>query len=350
MKEFSKILLSWYATHKRQLPWRDIKDPYKIWISEIILQQTRVAQGYDYFLRFIKRFPDVKTLAAASQDEVLKYWEGLGYYSRARNLHTAAKTMNGTFPSTYEGVRALKGVGEYTAAAICSFAYKMPYAVVDGNVLRVLSRIFAVSLPMDSAEGKGQIKQLAQKLLDERHPDDFNQAIMDFGALQCVPQHPDCAQCPFKKQCKARQNDKVDALPVRAGKTKLSRRYFSYVYVAQGPYTYLRRREEKDIWQGLYEIPLLQSASPLSPEDLCRLKEFKKLFGSLSPRLVCAPLKHILSHQIILASFYALTLPATKRLPKEFIRIKKADLKNYALPRLVQKGLEKAGLLAKENA
>ena len=199
MKDFSKILLKWYKVHKRPLPWRDTQDPYRIWISEIILQQTRVAQGYDYFLRFIDRFPDIDTLAAAPEDEVLKYWEGLGYYSRARNLHAAAKSMHGVFPTTYAGVLALKGVGEYTAAAICSFAYRMSYAVVDGNVYRVLSRLFGIHTPTDSTEGKKQISLLAQELLDKSCPDDHNQAIMDFGATQCVPQTPNCKVCPFVK-------------------------------------------------------------------------------------------------------------------------------------------------------
>lgn len=345
MKDFSKILLSWYERHKRPLPWRDTRDPYKIWISEIILQQTRVAQGQDYFLRFIKRFPDVKALAEASQDEVLKYWEGLGYYSRARNLHAAAQSMEGQFPSSYEEVLRLKGVGEYTAAAICSFAYKMPYAVVDGNVLRVLSRVFGITLSVDSAEGKSRIKQLAQKLLDKQHPDDFNQAIMDFGALQCVPQSPNCVQCPFKTQCKAYQSHKVADLPVRAEKSKPTSRYFSYIYVEQEGYTYLHRRESKDIWQGLYELVLVETSSPLAPEDLRQRAEFKKLFALLSPRFLCGPIKHVLSHQIIWASFYKVSLPPQKRLPSEFCRIKKEDLKNYALPRLLQKGLSKAGLI-----
>ena len=200
MKDFSSILLSWYAHNKRVLPWREVKDPYLIWISEIILQQTRVAQGYDYFLRFIKRFPHLTALAAASQDEVLKYWEGLGYYSRARNLHEAAKGMRGVFPSSYEEVLALKGVGQYTAAAICSIAYNMPYAVVDGNVYRVLARIFGVEKAIDCAEGKRYFSVLAQDLLDKNSPGDYNQAIMDFGALQCVPGEPDCGVCPFARQ------------------------------------------------------------------------------------------------------------------------------------------------------
>ena len=237
MKDFARILLAWYAVHKRVLPWRDTKDPYKIWISEIILQQTRVAQGYDYFLRFIRRFPNVLSLARASQDEVLKYWEGLGYYSRARNLHEAARSMNGVFPSTYEGVRALKGVGDYTAAAVCSFAYHMPYAVVDGNVQRVLARIFGIDIPTDSAEGKKRITSLAQELLDKSRPDDYNQAIMDFGALQCVPASPNCAVCPYVRVCAAYKTGRVEQLPVRAAKTALAKRFFSYIYVEQDGHT-----------------------------------------------------------------------------------------------------------------
>ena len=349
MKDFSKILLEWYAAHKRRLPWRDIQDPYKIWISEIILQQTRVAQGYNYFLRFIKRFPDVRTLAAASEDEVLKCWEGLGYYSRARNLHEAARSMGGQFPRSYEAVRALKGVGPYTAAAICSFAYQMPYAVVDGNVVRVLSRIFGLAFPMDNARAKAQVQALAQSLLDRQHPGDFNQAMMDFGALQCVPQKPVCSTCPFQARCQAWQTGQVDQLPPRTPKAQSAKRYFSYIYVRQGEYTYLHRRAESDIWQGLYEIPLLQTPQPLAEKDLPLSPAFKALFGGLSPRFLCGPLKHILSHQVIYASFYEVIFPPRRRLGQGFIRIKQADLHAYALPRLVQKGLAQAGILVEKK-
>lgn len=190
MSTFSALLLTWYRQNKRDLPWRHTRDPYLIWLSEIILQQTRVAQGLSYYMRFSGRFPTPAALAEADEDEVLKYWQGLGYYSRARNLHAAAKSMQGVFPSTYEGVRALKGVGDYTAAAICSFAYKMPYAVLDGNVYRVLSRIFEIQTPIDSLAGKKEFSALAQKLLDKTHPDDYNQAIMDFGATVCTPVFP----------------------------------------------------------------------------------------------------------------------------------------------------------------
>jgi len=216
MTELADKLIGWYEENKRDLPWRDTKDPYRIWISEIILQQTRVAQGYDYFVRFMERFPDVIALADADEDEVMKYWQGLGYYSRARNLHSAARSIRdaGGFPTTYQGVLALKGVGEYTAAAICSFAYDMPYAVVDGNVYRVLSRWLGIDIPIDSTEGKKLFARMAQELMDEHRPALYNQAIMDFGALQCMPASPDCLFCPLADSCLALAQGKVDVLPV----------------------------------------------------------------------------------------------------------------------------------------
>ena len=339
MKDFSKILLNWYKIYKRPLPWRDTQDPYRIWISEIILQQTRVAQGYDYFLRFMQRFPDIDSLASAPEDEVLKYWEGLGYYSRARNLHAAAKSMNGVFPSTYEGVLALKGVGEYTAAAICSFAYRMPYAVVDGNVYRVLARLFGIHTPTDSTEGKKQIAVLAQDLLDKKYPDDHNQAIMDFGATQCVPQSPNCKVCPFVKRCKAYAADEVEVLPIRTAKVQTSKRYFTYIYVRQGGYTWLRRRPAGDIWQGLYELPLLETAKATGAEELKKTDFWKKYFGRKTPLLVQGPVKHVLSHRVIYAWFYEVELAAEKNLPATFIKVPVKDVKKYAFPRLVQKFL-----------
>ena len=222
----AKTLLIWYRQNKRDLPWRHTRNPYLIWLSEIILQQTRVAQGLSYYMRFTERFPTPAALAEADEDEVLKYWQGLGYYSRARNLHAAAKSMQGVFPSTYEGVRALKGVGDYTAAAICSFAYKMPYAVLDGNVYRVLSRIFEIQTPIDSPAGKKEFSALAQKLLDKTHPDDYNQAIMDFGATVCTPVSPQCLLCPLADRCQAHLHGRVENFPVKQQKTKVASRYF----------------------------------------------------------------------------------------------------------------------------
>ena len=228
---FSQTLLDWYATHGRELPWRETTDPYRIWISEIILQQTRVAQGYDYYLRFVERFPTVEVLAAATEDEVLHRWEGLGYYSRARNLHAAAQQIvaQGAFPRDYAGVRALKGVGDYTAAAICSFAYGLPTAVVDGNVYRVLARYFAIDTPIDVAAGKKEFAQLADSLMVPERAADYNQAIMDFGAVQCTPRAPRCLICPLVETCAARQTGQVEDYPVKSKKVTVTHRYFTYI-------------------------------------------------------------------------------------------------------------------------
>lgn len=339
MKTFSKILLDWYRVNKRELPWRNTKDPYRIWISEIILQQTRVAQGYDYFLRFVERFPEVQTLALASEDEVLKYWEGLGYYSRARNLHEAARKMNGRFPSSYEEVRAMKGVGDYTAAAICSFAYGMSYAVVDGNVCRVLSRVFGVEDPLDGAACRKKIASLAQQLLDKARPDDYNQAIMDFGALQCVAFSPRCEICPFRARCAAFASGRVEELPRRAKKTKVSPRFFTYIYVRQSGRTWLRRREGKDIWTGLYEFPLLETAAA-NGKDLIHTAFWQKHFSSVSPRFLWGPVTHTLSHQKISACFWEADAADSFVLPEPFFPAPESELSKFAFPRLLQKFMQ----------
>ncbi len=332
MKKISAPLLEWYSMYKRDLPWRRTKDPYLIWLSEIILQQTRVAQGTEYYLRFAKTFPTPSSLASATEDEVLKLWQGLGYYSRARNLHAAAKSMKGKFPRTYEGVRALKGVGDYTAAAICSIAYNMPYAVVDGNVYRVLSRVFGIDTPIDSNDGKKQFSALAQTQLDKKNASEYNQAIMDFGATVCTPQCPQCKGCPLAKQCVARRKNRTEELPVKEKKTKLSTRYFHYIYVEQGNCIYLHKRGGGDIWQNLYELPLFETSTEKRPK-VAWLKG-----AELTPM---GTLKHVLSHQIIYGTIYKVKLPHSAKLPTEFIKIKKGDLKKYAIPRLVQKLLEK---------
>ena len=332
MKKISAPLLKWYSRYKRDLPWRRTKDPYLIWLSEIILQQTRVAQGTEYYLRFAKTFPTPSSLSSATEDKVLKLWQGLGYYSRARNLHAAAKSMQGKFPRTYEGVRALKGVGDYTAAAICSIAYNMPYAVVDGNVYRVLSRVFGIDTPIDSTDGKKQFSALAQAQLDKKNASEYNQAIMDFGATVCTPQAPQCEGCPLAKLCVARRENRAENLPVKEKKTKLSTRYFHYIYVEQENCIYLHKRGAGDIWQNLYELPLIETPTEKEPK-IAWLKETK-----ITP---LGTLKHVLSHQIIYGTVYKVMLSPSTKLPTEFIKIKKSDLKKYAIPRLVQKLLEK---------
>lgn len=344
MNSFSDTLLDWYAENKRDLPWRDTTDPYRIWISEIILQQTRVAQGYEYFLRFMERFPDVTSLAAAPEDEVMKYWQGLGYYSRARNLHAAAKSMQGIFPTSYEGVRALKGVGEYTAAAICSFAYGMPYAVVDGNVYRVLSRYFGIDTPIDSTEGKKVFTALAGEMLDKSCPADYNQAIMDFGAVQCTPQSPDCLFCPLSGSCRALSEGKVRQLPVKQHKPKTANRYFNYIYVRMGTHTLIHKRRGDDIWKNLFELPMVETDKELSEEEFLASPQFQALFAEGEKRKVRTVLrgvKHVLSHRVIYANFYEVTLPDDSASFLGYQKVAVEDLDKYAVPRLIHAFLEK---------
>ena len=343
MADFAEKLLSWYSIHKRDLPWRNTRDPYLIWISEIILQQTRVAQGLDYYLRFIDRFPTSAALAAAQEDEVLKYWQGLGYYSRARNLHIAAKSMNGLFPSTYKEVLALKGVGPYTAAAICSIAYGMPYAVVDGNVYRVLARVFAIRTPIDSTAGKKEFAELAQKLLDVQHSGDYNQALMDLGAMVCTPDCPQCTHCPLADRCQAYCLGITQQLPVKSQKGKVSARYFHYVYVQQGDGVWLHKRGAGDIWQNLYEPLLIESPSPTENWPLS--SAFARLFGRRKPSLRVDKTKHVLSHRVIYADLSTLTLPPHHPVPKDILLVPQAQLHKYPVSRLVQILLEKAELL-----
>lgn len=344
MNILTRTLLDWYAENKRELPWRETADPYLIWISEIILQQTRVAQGYDYFLRFVRRFPDVVTLAAASEEEVMKYWQGLGYYSRARNLHAAAKSMNGVFPKTYREVRALKGVGDYTAAAICSIAYNMPYAVVDGNVYRVLSRYFGIDTPIDSAEGKKVFAALAEEMLDKSSPATYNQAIMDFGAIQCTPQSPACMFCPLADSCVALAAGKVSKLPVKAHKTKTSNRYFNYIYVRMGACTFIHKRTEDDIWKNLFELPLIESDREWTEEEFLQSPAFRSLIAAGETpvvRAVVRNVKHVLSHRIIYASFYEVELPEDSRSFSAYQRIPAGDLEHYPVSKLIHAFLKK---------
>lgn len=348
MFPFSEILIKWYQQHKRDLPWRNTRDPYLIWISEIILQQTRVAQGIDYYRRFIARFPSPSALASAQEDEVLKLWQGLGYYSRARNLHAAAKSMkNGLFPSSYKEVLALKGVGPYTAAAVCSFAYRMPYAVVDGNVYRVLARVFGVTSSIDTAAGKKEFASLAQQVLDKQRPGLFNQAIMDFGALQCTPVNPACEVCPFVSFCKARAGNLVDKLPVKSGKTPVKNRFFYYLYIEQGGTVWLYKRPAGDIWQGLYELPLAEGTKANLPagEVFALFKEKGFISLALTPGYAAGPVKHILSHQTIYAYLYKVNVSPRMPVPAPFIAVPREKIKDYPFSRLLLTLLDKAGCI-----
>lgn len=340
MNNFGRILIEWYQDNRRDLPWRRTKNPYLIWISEIILQQTRVAQGYDYYQRFVKRFPDVFSLADADEDEVMKYWQGLGYYSRARNLHAAARSMAeaGGFPKTYKEVLALKGVGGYTAAAICSFAYGMPYAVVDGNVYRVLSGWLGIETPINSTEGKRIFAEVAAELLDKAQPGLYNQAIMDFGALQCTPVSPNCMFCPFIDTCVARQKGLVDTLPVKQHKAKVTNRYFNYIYVRMGAHTLINKRTGNDIWKNLYELPLIETESEVPEEKFYALPQWQEMLAEgevPSVRLVQKGVKHVLSHRVIYANFYEVILPENAASFAQYQRIRIEDLHKFAVSRLV---------------
>ena len=336
-------LSNWYHNNKRDLPWRNIADPYKIWISEIILQQTRVAQGYEYYMRFTDRFPTVESLAIAQEDEVLKYWQGLGYYSRARNLHSAAKqimgSFDGVFPNTYADVLSLKGIGTYTAAAICSFAYKQKYAVVDGNVYRVLARLFAIDTPIDSTYGKKMFQQLADDFLNVQSPAVHNQAIMEFGALQCVPTNPDCTICPLITHCLSYESGLYKSLPVKEKKTKIRKRYFNYFVVYDENSIFLKQRTEKDIWQQLYEFPLIETAGETSLETLIHSSEFKTFFGEVVDFEIMHSVKlpkHMLSHQHIFAQFIGLRVKQTSFSLPNCIVISSSELEKYAISRLTE--------------
>lgn len=382
--EFANTIISWFRENGRALPWRETRDPYAIWLSEIILQQTRIAQGWEYWERFMAQYPTVEELAAAHEDEVLKLWQGLGYYSRARNLHTAAKQIValGHFPDTLEGIKQLKGVGDYTAAAIGSFAFDIPAAVVDGNVYRVLARYFGIDTPINSTQGKKEFAALAQSLLPSSKASDFlslssasdslsssspvaayNQAMMDFGAIQCTPQSPKCLLCPLAETCEAMRTNRVAELPVKQKTMKVKTRHLSYIYIRCKGETAIHRRGEGDIWQGLWE-PFNASdiaeacASPSSAQaslsstkfstSLTKLSSFKKelaadlhLSNVDALQLLAQDVKHVLTHRILLADFYLLETEARPQLPDDYIWIKEEEIEDYGIPRLIELMLEK---------
>lgn len=341
-QRWRKAVLTWYEHNKRELPWRGTKDPYRIWISEIILQQTRVAQGYDYYLRFIRRFPDVFSLAATSEDEVLHLWQGLGYYSRARNLHTAAQQVarTGKFPDTYTEVRKLKGIGDYTAAAICSIAYGQPHAVVDGNVYRVLARYFGIDVPIDTTDGKKVFTQMASQMMDLDRPGTYNQAIMDFGAIQCTPASPLCGNCPLASGCHARQYGSQAAYPVKSKKTKITERYLVYLYLKHGEHIYLHRRGKGDIWQGLYEPFILEYDHAPEDTEIWQHPSLSSIIPRSTIRPVLKGLKHQLTHRRLVADCYIVQLHEPVNTDGYF-RIKETDRPQYAVPRLISLMYEK---------
>ena len=333
---FAQTLLKWFETYGRELPWRETRDPYAIWLSEIILQQTQVKQGWDYWQRFMHRWPTVEDLAAATEDEVLREWQGLGYYSRARNLHYAAQQIValGHFPNTLEEIKQLKGVGDYTAAAIGSIAFGLPAAVVDGNVYRVLARHFGIATPINSTEGKKEFAALAQSLMPEASAGLYNQAIMDFGAIQCTPQSPKCIVCPLQESCEALRTGKINTLPVKEKKLKIKERHLIYIYIRCQGETAIHRRGEGDIWQGLWE-PFLMEDGRWKMDDGRRKMEDGRW------KMVAKRVKHVLTHQVLTADFYLWETETRPELPEDYIWIKEEDIDDYGIPRLVDKLLKK---------
>ncbi len=339
-------MTTWYEENKRDLPWRQTTDPYKIWLSEIILQQTRVDQGMAYYLKFVRLFPNVRDLATATEDEVLKAWQGLGYYSRARNLHATAKhvhnDLGGKFPTNANDLVALKGVGPYTAAAIASFCYNEKVPVIDGNVMRVLSRIFGVDMPVDSKEGKKAIEKRAEEVISKSQPGIHNQAIMEFGALHCSPKNPGCENCPFSRVCIAYSENRVYDFPVKAKKTVVKDIWYYYFVIHQGDNVYLKRRDGMGIWRGLYDFPHIESEQPLQEKIV--IKDFMSshhLKNEIVVESVSSEFLHVLSHRKIRAVFIDIRLNSSGALPLEkYLRINTRSVVNYGIPRLVEKYLE----------
>lgn len=341
---FSNVLIDWYLSNKRELLWRHTTDAYAIWLSEIILQQTKVAQGTPYYIAFLEAFPTIQDLATADIDRVLKLWEGLGYYSRARNLHATAKyiteVLHGVFPTTYKDLLTLKGVGTYTAAAVASFAYNESVAVVDGNVYRVLARIFGIDTPIDSTIGKKEFQLLANDLLHQHKPGLHNQAMMEFGALFCIPTKPDCQSCIFNKQCVAFQNNTVNLLPIKSKKTQIKDRYFNYFVVEKEEgQVGIQKRQEKDIWQGLYEFPLVEADALFTNEEaiqyLSTTTDITSLVSGITMKV------HILSHQRIHSRFFSISNVVATTKAENWIWVAVTDLHSYAFPRLITNFLEK---------
>ena len=338
---FTKQLLAWNLSYNdRGMPWKGEKDPYKIWLSEIILQQTRVEQGLAYYNSFIDRFPTVHKLAKAPETTVFKLWEGLGYYTRCKNLITTAKyiskDLKGIFPDDYEGLLALKGIGPYTAAAIGSFAFNLPHAVVDGNVFRVLSRFFGIATPIDSTTGKKEFTTLANELLDKKQPGVYNQSLMDFGATVCKPQQPLCSTCMLKSNCSAYLQGLVNLLPVKEKSITKRTRWFYYLIIEQNGAVFVRKRGAKDIWENLYEFVLIENNEVLPLENLKVLKEVKNIFGKTPFEVVkiSKPYRQLLTHQTIHGQFISIKVGATLSL-SGYEAIKKKELEKLPFPKFI---------------
>ncbi len=342
---FGLIIRGWYKKNRRELPMRQTRDPYKIWVSEIIMQQTRMNQGIPYYLRFIEAFPTVADLAAAPEDSVLKLWQGLGYYSRARNLQGSARHimehLGGEIPGDFQGLLQLKGVGRYTAAAIASICYDEPIAAVDGNVSRVIARLYGVENAVNSTPGARQIEALAQELVDRKDPGTHNQAMIDFGAMICVPASPECPGCPCAGGCNANLSGRVDQIPVKTPKQTPAKRWFYYYLILCRGKTILTKRGEKDIWRSLYQFPVLESKTPLPEKELVSTHVPAPMISRLQQVSLSAPIIHQLTHRTIHAQFIHLEVSSLpENLPAGWMNISLQDLDKYPVPRLIHRYLE----------
>ena len=353
---FIAEVIEWYGENKRDLPWRKTKDPYIIWLSEIILQQTRVEQGLPYFQRFAERFPTVADFAHAEEGEIMKLWQGLGYYSRGRIMHHTANMVmeahGGYFPQRYDELIKLKGIGEYTAAAIASFSSNEAKAVVDGNIFRLLSRFFGIDEPINSSKAKKVFIELANEIIDPEQPGISNQSMMEFGSLLCRPYSPDCGICPVRSDCFAFKHDRVNQLPVKLKKTVQRERHLNYLVISKENQILLNKRGPKDIWENLYEFPLLETPLAVKPIELVQMEQFQLLFGkNVKARLVEGPVKHVLSHQKLFANFVQL-----ENIEERFNDCGKSwfyadiqELNKHAMPKLIFAFLNKFSTLISSN-
>jgi len=346
LMRFSNALIEWYHPNKRDLPWRDTRNPYFIWISEIILQQTRVNQGLGYYLRFIEAFPTVEQLAHAPLEKVLKVWQGLGYYTRARNIHKAAKIIvsdhGGILPNSYQGLIKLSGIGDYTAAAIAAFAFDEPVAAIDGNVYRIYARVFGIYAPIDKGEGKKMLRRIAAEELDASNPALFNQAIMDLGGQVCLPKNPLCRTCPVSAMCYAFNSDAVSSLPVKSTKTKVRDRFFYYILIRWGNYTYIRQRTGKDIWHSLFEFPMIEIGSLLAPEEVMLTGDWMDICGSgrVEVTYISEEQKHLLSHQHLFSRFFIVEVESPSYLlQRDYTKIPINTVGELSTPRLIERFL-----------
>jgi A/G-specific adenine glycosylase len=355
MKQFSQQLHNWYDKNYRDLPWRSTRNPYLIWISECILQQTRVNQGISYYYRFIEKWPDVKTLAAASEQEVLKMWQGLGYYSRARNVLSTARAIvekyGGEFPQSANELLQLKGIGKYTAAAIASNAFNEKVAVVDGNVLRFVTRKQGIFSPVDSSLCHKSVQQFVDRAIDADVPGKFNQAMMEFGALHCTPKNPGCNDCPFSENCFASLHKLTDSLPVKKQKVTIKTRYLNYLILViehnNKEYLYLHERTDNDIWKGLYQFPLIETEQPVEFQHLNQSVEFARLVGddNYTSISISHNIRHQLTHQTIFAKFFVIKLAKKLKSQQLFLSlVSREELGQYPLPRLIDRYLQQEGL------